>query len=136
MEGLIRITPDKEKARNILKMISLIEKRIVKNHDDKEMASLNLADYYEIMKELMTAILSIDGYKTLGHKELIDYLKENCKEFSTSDTALLDELRILRNKITYDGYMINPSNLTRNEDSIIKIIEKLKDIVKDKLNII
>ncbi len=46
---LIRITADKEKARSILRMVSLIEERI-KIQDRKEMAALIIADYYEITK--------------------------------------------------------------------------------------
>ena len=44
---LIRIAPDKEKARNILKMVSLIEERIMEQ-DRKRMAALIISDYYEI----------------------------------------------------------------------------------------
>ena len=89
---LIKITPDKEKTKNILKMVSLIEER-VKSQDKIKMAALIIADYYEIVKELITSILLIDGYKTLSHKDLVDYLKERCSEFSEIELSVLDELR-------------------------------------------
>lgn len=130
---LIKITSDKEKARNILKMISLIEERI-KFQDKNKMPALIISDYYEIVKELITAILLIDGYKTLSHKDLIDYLKEKSSEFNHQDISLLDDLRILRNRISYEGFFIDSSYLIRNESSYKKIISKLKSLINSKLN--
>ena len=130
---LIRITPDKEKAKSIIKMISLIEKRI-KTQNKKEMAALIIVDYYEIIKELIVALLLIDGYKTLSHKDLIDYIKEKYKEFDNYEISILDDLRVLRNRITYEGFFIEFSYLNRNEYLFISLINKLKNLVKKKLN--
>ena len=102
---LIKITPDKEKARNILKMVLLLEERIKKQDKDK-MAALIIADYYEIIKELITAILLIDGYKTLSHKDLVDYIKEKYTKFTKYEISVLDDLRVLRNRIAYEGFFI------------------------------
>jgi len=129
---LIKITPDKEKARNILKMVSLIKERIKKQERDK-MAALIIADYYEIIKELITAILLIDGYKTLSHKDLIDYIKEKYKEFSIHEISVLDDLRALRNRIAYEGFFIEPSYLERNEPLFKEIIRKLENLIEKKL---
>jgi len=129
---LIKITPDKEKASSILKMVSLIKERIKKQERDK-MAALIIADYYEIIKELITAILLIDGYKTLSHKDLIDYIKEKCKEFSIREVSVLDDLRVLRNRIAYEGFFIEPSYLERNEPLFKEMIRKLENLIERKL---
>ncbi len=129
---LIKITPDNEKARNLFKMVSLIEERI-KEQDKNKMSSLIIADYYEIIKELITAILLIDGYKTLSHKDLIDYLKEKYNEFNANEISILDDLRILRNRVSYEGFLIEPSYLHRNESLYKLIIKKLKESIKKKL---
>ena len=129
---LIKITPDKEKARNILKMVSLIEERI-KSQDKSKMAALIITDYYEIIKELITAILLIDGYKTLSHKDLIDYIKGKNSEFSMHEISVLDDLRILRNRVTYEGFFIEVSYLNRNEALFKKTILKLKTLIAKKL---
>ena len=97
------------------------------------MASLILSDYYEIIKELITAVLLTDGYKTLSHKDLVDYIKENYKNFSQQEIAVLDNLRVLRNKIAYEGYQIENSYLSRNEPLFKAIIEKLKLILEKRL---
>lgn len=129
---LIKITPDKERARSILKMTSLLEERI-KTQNRKKMAALIIADYYEIAKELITAILLADGYKTLSHKDLIDYLKEKYSEFSAYELSMLGDLRILRNRVAYEGFFVEPSYLDRNEDFFKKIIQKLKSLIEKKL---
>jgi len=132
---LIKITPDKERARNIVSMTSLIENRIkLQNHDRTKMSALMVADYYEIIKELITALMFTDGYKTLSHKDLIEYLSENYKEFNGKEISLLDDLRVLRNRISYDGFNIDKTYLDRNEENFKKIITKLSVIIHKKLS--
>ena len=126
---LIKITPDTEKASSILKMISLIEERI-KKQDRVKFAPLIIVDYYEVIKELITALMLIDGYKTLSHKDLIDYLKERyLDEFKMNNLVVLDSLRVLRNRVAYEGFFIEPSYLDRNEGNFSMIISKLKLLV-------
>ena len=129
---LIRITSDKEKVRSILKMISLIEERI-KIQDRKKMTALIITDYYEIIKELITAVLLIDGYKTLSHRDLIEYIKEKYLEFTRQEISILDSLRILRNRVSYEGFFIEISYLNRNESLFKLVINKLKEIISKKL---
>ena|SRR3989344_156050 len=128
---LIKITPNKEMAKSILKMAALIEERI-KLEDKENMTSLIISDYYEIIKELITAILLLDGYKTLSHKDLIDYLKEKYLEFSQNEISVLHKIRTLRNRIVYEGFLIESHYLNRNEDLFKLVIEKLKKIIKGK----
>src|SRR3990167_9193803 len=129
---LIKITPDKEKARNILQMSLLIEERIALE-DRKRMMTLIIADYYEIAKELITALLLIDGYKTLSHKDLIDYLKERYTEFRSYEISFLDDLRVLRNRISYEGFFVDSSYLERNKKVLEGLLLKLKNLVEKKL---
>ena len=129
---LIKITPNKEMAKSILKMTSLLEERI-KSEDKEKMTSLIISDYYEIIKELITAILILDGYKTLSHKDLIDYLKEEYAEFSTNEISILHKVRVLRNRIAYEGFLVESNYLYRNEDIFKSAIEKLKKLIKNKV---
>jgi len=129
---LIKITPDKERAKSIVNMVSLVEERI-KLQDRQRMSALIIADYYEIIKELITAVLLTDGYKTLSHKDLIDYLKGNCSGFNSQEISILDNLRILRNRIAYEGFLVEPSYLNRNENLFKELISKLKKLIAKKL---
>lgn len=76
-DELIKKTPDKNKARSILKMV---EKTIemIESLDIERFPSNITKEYYETIRELISVILLLDGYKTHGegaHKKQIDYLK-------------------------------------------------------------
>ena len=116
----------------MLRMVLLIEERIKKENRER-FVSLIICDYYEIIKELITSILLIDGYKALSHKDLIDYLGENYKEINEKEIDLIDNLRIFRNRISYEGFEIDKDYLTRNESGYIQIIKKLKDLTLRKI---
>ena len=47
---------------------------------------------------------------------------------------MVDDLRIVRNKIEYDGFFVPPDYLPRNKAAIEAIISKLKQLVNKKLN--
>ncbi len=126
-----RISPDKERARSLLQVVALREKDV--SSKDPILASLIIEDYYEIIKELITAILFIDGFKTTSHELLIGYLKRFYKQFSSSEIYLADQLRIIRNDLVYRGIIVPPGYLPRNKDNILIVIAKLKTVVGQKL---
>src|SRR3989344_791519 len=127
-----KVNKDKEKAKSLLDLINLREEKL--NLLDKEDSSTLIVEaYYEIVKELITAIMSIDCYKTTSHEILIGYLAKFHKGFSTFEINIMDQLRKTRNDIAYRGVMVNKEYLERNEQIILKIIEKLKQIVINKL---
>jgi len=130
---LIKITPNTERAKNILAMVSLLESRI-KLQDPKTMSSLILADYYEIIKEIITALLLVDGYKTVSHKDLIEYVSVHHNDiFTGHELTFLNDLRMLRNRIVYEGYNAPCSYLDRNEALFKQIISKCKNVLKNKI---
>ncbi|MBI2583478.1 MAG: hypothetical protein HYW25_02325 [Candidatus Aenigmarchaeota archaeon] len=131
-EEVRKIYPDGEMARSMLKMIEMrIKEAELKNK--REFASLVVEDYYEIIKETITALMAMDGYKTLSHEVLIGYLKEFYPRFSDAEINLMDHLRKLRNKIVYKGFFVNPDFLERNEKRIKIVMSKLLKILKEKL---
>ncbi len=133
MENLIKIQPDKERARSLIKLAKL-RYNVIKTFNEEKESSLIAEGYYEVAKEIVTAILFADGYKTLSHKDLIEYLSLNYKgNFTSLDINLLDQLRRLRNNIVYYGIFIDPSYIKRNKEHIYGIISKLFDICEKKL---
>ncbi|MBI5347034.1 MAG: hypothetical protein HZB66_00295 [Candidatus Aenigmarchaeota archaeon] len=131
-EQVTKIAPDKEKAKALLQIIALREKNIALMNTG-EFATLIVEDYYDIMKELITAIMSVDGWKTVSHEMLIGYLARFYKEFSQAELYAIDQLRKTRNDISYRGAKIKPDYLTRNGELILKIIGKLKQTVERKI---
>jgi len=134
-EGLIKITPNKEKAKSILKMVdTTIE--MIKVIDVTKFSSNVTKEYYDVIRELMTVVLLLDGYKTYGegaHKKLVEYLQSNYKEFNEYEISLIDDLRITRNKIAYDGFFVEKDYIERKVKDIQEVIRKLKEIIKKKV---
>jgi len=130
-EEVRRISPDKEIAKSIEKMIK-VRLKALEVKDKKEFASLVVEDYYEIIKESITALMAVDGYKTLSHEVLVGFLKNFYRQFTEEEIFLIDQLRILRNKIAYKGFFINYDYLKRNEPKIKPIILKLTKTLNEK----
>lgn len=134
-EGLIKITPNKEKAKSILKMAdTTIE--MIKIIDITKFSSNVTKEYYDVIRELISVILLLDGYKTYGegaHKKLIEYIQTNCKEFNEYEISLIDDLRITRNKVAYDGFFVDKDYIWRKIKDVKIIINKLKNVIREKL---
>src|SRR3989344_8079032 len=128
---IIKIIPDGEKAKSILQLIKERED-FVSSIDHVKFSTNATENYYEIIKELASALLLLDGLKTTGeyaHKDIIDYLT-NYKEFTQADILFMNDLRIKRNNSAYDGKKIEPSYLINNKPRILELIERLKNIIK------
>lgn len=135
IEGIIKTTPDKEKARSILIMINTTLEMIETINISKFSSNVT-KEYYNVLRELLSIICLLDGYKTYGeraHKNLIKYIQSNYSEFSEFELYLIDDLRIKRNKIEYDGFFVEPNYIKRKEKDIQKIIHKAKEIINNKL---
>ena len=134
-EGLIKVTPDKEKAQSILKMVdTTIE--MIKVIDVTKFSSNVTKEYYGVIRELLSVVLLLDGYKTYGegaHKRLVEYIQSNYKEFSEYEVSLIDDLRIIRNKIAYDGFFVDNGYIERKINDIQIIVNKLSKIIKKKI---
>ncbi len=127
-----KVKSDREMARSLLKMIE-VRMKALESLDRKEFSSLVVEGYYEIIKEAITALMAIDGYKTLSHEVLIGYLKEFFPQFADNEILFADELRKLRNNVAYKGFFVPSDFVTRNEDRIRRIVLKLLQILKEKL---
>lgn len=132
MTEIIKITKDKERAIALYEMImeTLEELEDIK----KAKPHRRIKDYYELIVQSITGIMYSDGFKTLSHIGLIDYIK-NTKELNQSEIKLIDSLRKLRHGIIYYGKKSGEEFLINNEDEILSIIQKLKDLLKRKIEI-
>ena len=68
---IIKITPDKEKAKSMLSLIKNREK-FLPSINIKEFSTIASEHYYEIIKELISIFLMLNGIKAIGenaHKE-------------------------------------------------------------------
>ncbi len=130
MEEIFRIAKDKERAGDLLEMAK--ERMEIIKILPKDKPYKLIEEYYEIIKEILTAIMYSDGYKTLSHKKLLDYFEQNYKT-EDSDMKLIDNLRKFRNDIVYYGKKISGDFLTNNEASIKKAISSLIKLAEKKI---
>lgn len=131
---IIKITPDKEKAKSMLGLVKDREK-FVSTIDIKEFPTIATENYYEIIKELATALLVLDGFKSIGenaHKDLIDYLS-NYQELSEDEVFLMNDLRIKRNKSSYEGKRIDKEYLQNKKEKLLVIMGKLIELIENRL---
>jgi len=134
--SLVRVNPDRERAKSILLTVGN-NLGMIKKIYSAQFRSNVVREYYEIIRELMTAVLLLDGYKAVGegsHRKLIGYLGNNYKQFTNANMVLINELRVMRNKIAYEGFMVKEGYLSMSEGDIKLIISKLACLVKEKLD--
>ena len=133
MEKMIKIQSDRERAASLLALAELRLNKI-KTFDEAKESSLIAEGFYEVTKEMITSLLFIDGYKTLSHKDLIDYIFSKYKGvFPEHEINMIDRLRKLRNNIVYYGVSVEPSFIKRNKQDILQIISKLDKLCRKKL---
>lgn len=131
---MIKIFPDRERAKSIFEMVILRENFIKDLEKNKAYPTIIAENYYEIVKELCVAIALAEGYKTIGenaHKDAIHFVEKH--GFKEDEIRIMQDLRIRRNKSSYEGKPIEEIYLSNTKADLLKIISKLKDILKDLL---
>jgi len=137
---IIKVFPDKERAESMLLMAQATEetiKEIIEKIGLEKAQNMIAREYYEAIRELVSAILLTEGLKASGeyaHKEIIDYLS-NYKEFSQEEINELQDLRDRRNKSSYEGKLIKSPYLENKKEKLDSIIDKLKSKLKKKLRL-
>ena len=135
-ENLIKITPNIEKAKSISRMAETTLE-MIKSLDLNKFSSHITKEYYDVIRELMSIVLLLDGYRTYGegaHKKLIEYIEKNYEEFNSYEISVIDDLRIVRNKIAYDGFFVDKDYIERRIKDLRSIIKKLKEVIRKKLS--
>ena len=131
-EDVFRISPDFPRAKDL---IAIAKDRIeIIKILPKDKVYKIIEEYYEIILELITAIMYCDGYKTLSHKSAIEYLSGKYNEVNEKQIGLIDSLRKSRHGIVYYGKMITKEFLINNEADIKKVIEILTKTAQNKVN--
>ena len=132
MHSLKKITPNKERSKSLYEMALQTENMLSETRS--KYAAIILKEYYNLIRELITAVMYYDGFKVVGvgnHKKTILYLEK--LNFHKNEIIFVDQLRDIRNKIYYEGYNIDQEVLKRKKPQIKNIIEKLKEILEQKI---
>lgn len=125
-EHMKKVDIDTNRIRSILKVCSIREKVIKQIIKDEDTVTIIVESYYEIIKELFTALLLSNGRKSDNHECLISFFKKEYTEYEF-ESFIIHTLKNARNKINYEGLIIRKEYLEQNEfefDSIIGILKK------------
>jgi len=129
-----KIKENPEQAEALLKLAKRRLESIKKRRKD-EFSQLLIESYYEAIKEIISALLVIHGYKSYSHECLITFIEEFYPNILDDfEIHFLDSMRKLRSDIQYRGRDVADDYLKRNSLVIEKIIEKLLDVLEKELN--
>ncbi len=128
---ITKVKPDKQKSESLKKMAEITLERL-DNTDMEKYPSNTLLDYYDVVHKLIEALTLIEGIKVKGegaHQELIDYVAKQ-KKIDEHMRQFLQQMRDYRNRISYEGFMINKNYIGLNKEIITRIINRLFDQLK------
>lgn len=129
-EGKVkRQTPDFELARSLLAdSITRIDK--IKKLEINEFSKIIFENAYDAIRDILDALLAVDGYKSYSHEASIAYLKKYAFEDST--LRELDDFRYTRNSSKYYGKDVSEDDAREILSFYQKYSEKIILIAKDK----
>lgn len=123
---VIRVSPDMAKARS-LRLMALDRKRLIGKLKSIRYPIIVAENYYEIIKELIMALLLVEGRKAVGENAHRDAVIEISKWEILNQTqiSLVDDLRIKGNNSYYAGKQIDEVFVENNSRYLDEVIEKL-----------
>src|SRR3989344_2979858 len=105
---ITKVNPDENKSLSLKNMAKITLERLEKT-EKENYPSNTLSDYYDVVHKLIEAITVREGVKVKGegaHQELIDYVAKQ-KKIDEQMRQFLQQMRDYRNRISYEGFMIN-----------------------------
>ncbi len=128
-EFIREISADNDKISSILHMCSVRLRFISKQDVDDETASIIVENYYEIIKELLTALLLNNGFKSSNHECLLSFFSFKYPSYEY-EASVMHLLKNIRNRIAYDGLFVEKSYLDKNKLEFEHIISLLSGLIK------
>lgn len=121
---------DKELAKSLLKDAAERFQKASKL-DAEEFAKMIFENIYDALRDMLDALLAVDGYKSYSHEASIAYL---AKYGLSSLISELDNFRALRNSSKYYGKEISPDNAADIKDFYKNNAEEIINIIDNKLD--
>ena len=128
-----KVKENPELAKALLQLARRRVESVTKRRKD-EYPQLLIESYYEAIKELISALLAIHGYKSYSHECLVSFMEEYYPTMLDEfQIKFLHDMRKLRSDIQYRGRDIADDYLERNSSVIDKIIEILLNLTEKEL---
>jgi len=125
-----KISPDTELARSLLNNVGEREKIVLKL-SVSEFHLIVFENLYDCLRELLDAMLALDGYKSYSHEAVIVYLRNF--NFPESDIFDLNRFRIKRNNSKYYGKSPSVDDAEEIKKFYMENKNKLIEILSRKL---
>lgn len=130
-DKIFRVTKNPVRAKSIFELAN-DRFNLIKIYPREKVYKI-VEEYYEVIKELITSLSYLEGYKSRGHIELLDYFFKNHNLFDEYQKRIIDTLRRMRNGSLYYGEKATNDFLLNNEEDIKKVISILNKFVGGKI---
>ena len=122
------VAVDSEKINSLVEMAKKRLKFIQSIKATEENASFLFDDYYEIIKELLIALMLKKGMRSKNHQCLFTFF---AKEFDyDAEVNIIKQMNFLRNRLDYYGEPIEYAYFRENYKSFENIIDLLLKLIK------
>ncbi len=129
-DEIFKISKDISRARDLFQISK--ERLEIIEILPKDKTYKIIEEYYEIILELMTVIMYLDGYKTLSHIKVLEYVSKKYDVLSNNQVQIIDTLRKFRHGIVYYGKKVSNEYLINYQEEITKIVKSLDNLVDSK----
>lgn len=123
------VSIDHEKIASIIETAESRLRYIKQTKVNKNNVSFVVEGYYEVIKELLVALLLSHGLRSKNHQCLISFLY-NKFEGHDVEVNLISQMSFLRNRLDYYGENIDLGFYEKNKNEFGKIIKLLKELIK------
>lgn len=128
-----KVKENPEQAKALFELANKRLESINKRRKD-EYAQFLIESYYEVIKELISSLLSIHGYKSYSHECLVSFIKEYYPDsLDEYQLHFVDSMRKLRSDIQYRGADVADDYMQRNHKTITEVIKILNNTVKKEM---
>ncbi len=124
-----KVEIDKEKINSIIEVTNSRLEFIKKVEINKNNSSFIVEGFYEVIKELLVALLLSKGLRSRNHQCLISYFYSNYPEYE-AEALLISQMSYLRNRLNYYGESIDLGFYDKNKEEFIHIIKTIKSLIK------
>ena len=121
---------DQEKIKSILKMTTKRHTFIKSVEVNENNISFIVENYYEIIKELLVALLLKQGLKSKNHQCLITYFHNHYPQYEGESYIIL-RMNYVRNRLNYYGEEISRDFYEHNKHNFEKITAILTKILEN-----
>ena len=123
-----KIERDPAKIRSIVETAEMRLKYVRTININSDTVSFVVEGYYEVIKDLLVALLLSHGLRSKNHQCLISYFYNMNSDYE-AEAHLISQMSYLRNRLDYYGEFIELEFYEKNKSEFERIINLLKSLI-------